>query len=162
MYDGSKLQISSDGKILNYDTVLSFIASSTTDMTGLNNLAKDIEDNIYSLSVHDLMLAKALLNNIKSRQSQMGEPHYQSTNNSPTNYVDEEGMNFPDAELNSMDKGYAKQMRAPGTPRRRTQPVNHSIIGNINGSAVAVGIMMLNVVMVGIMYIIMAIAKING
>lgn len=161
MYDGSKLQISSDGKILNYDTVLSFIASSTTDMTGLNNLAKDIEDNIYSLSVHDLMLAKALLNNIKSRQSQIGVSHYQN-DNYPTSYVGEEGMNFPDAESNSMDKGYAKQMRAPGTPRRRTQPVNHSIIGNINGSAVAVGIMMLNVVMVGIMYIIMAIAKING
>ena len=47
-------------------------------------------------------------------------------------------------------------------PGQRKRSSSQSVISNINGSVLAVGLMMLNVVIVGIMYIILAIAKIGG
>ena len=132
--DGSRL-IVENKKILNYNEIVSFIENENTTTDQLNALALDIEDNIYGILPHDLTLAKTLLINIKNKMYSHGA-----------------GLN----------KGYAKVLRGPGAPKHRQNPPGTSIINFPNGSVLAVGLMMLNVVIVGIMYIIMAIAKIGG
>ena len=143
--DGSKLIIQNK-KILNYNEIVSFVENMNTTIDQLNTLALDIEDNIFGLDVHNLLLAKTLLLNIKKR--------VYSLSDSPINDLESSGA--------SREKGIAKVLHAPGAPKRRQNPPGTSILNFPNGSVLAVGLMMLNVVIVGIMYIIMAIAKIGG
>ena len=146
--DGSRL-IVENKKILNYNEVISFINNINTTSSQLDLLALDIEAHCHhhNLDPHSLLLASTILVNIQKQQSL-----YPSTPTSSQEMQNGAGM----------DRGYAKVMRGPGTPKRRENPSFNSIINFPNGSALAVGLMMLNVVIVGIMYIIMAIAKIGG
>ena len=143
------------GEILNYDAVLeSILNADSSQEKEFNKLVEEIYDNIHKFTRHDLIHAKTLLNQMKLKRIEFSTSPPPQPEALEGDYDQENSM--------SQEKGYAKTMRPPGAPRRRMQPPSHSIISNINGSAVAVGIMMLNVVVVGLMYIMMVISKIKG
>lgn len=146
-----------DGKIMNYDELLSFIDSSTTTMEDLNKLANSIRNNQYAITRDDLIHAQTLLYKIKEKQDTLLHNNGEGLLN---DFVSEDEYNLP--SVSSKDMGYAKTLRGPGSPKKSHMRSDHSILNNINGSVFATTIMMINVVVVGIMYIIMAIAKIKG
>ena len=151
-----------DGKIMNYDELLSFIDSSTTTMEDLNKLANSIRNNQYAITRDDLIHIQTLLSKIKEKQDTLLHSSVSQNNEEGllNSFMNEDEYNFP--SVSSKDMGYAKTLKGPGSPKKSHMRSDHSILNNINGSVLAVGLMMLNVVIVGIMYIILAIAKIGG
>lgn len=144
---GNKLVVSNK-KIMNYDEVISFIDSPAATLDDLNNLALSIEDIVLQKGFlpHDLVLADLIVVAIRDRMYTLSPDPINDLENSEA----------------SREKGVAKVMHGPGSSNRRHNPPGSSILNFPNGSILAVGVMMLNVVIVGIMYIMLIISKIGG